>query len=68
MPSCGLALSPFCCTLIRWILKSCDRECIALMARRRSGNMGSAPSSGNPFVRAAVYIKHREEPRTQVRG
>ena len=34
---------------------------IAIMARRRSGNMGSAPSGQNPFARAESILKWRRE-------
>ena len=47
--------------LLEHMMKSCKREDIAIMARRRSGNMGSAPSSDNPFSRADTFIKHRRE-------
>mmetsp|Transcript_4354 Transcript_4354/g.12237 ORF Transcript_4354/g.12237 Transcript_4354/m.12237 type:complete len:353 (-) Transcript_4354:177-1235(-) len=46
--------------LLEWVLNGCDREDIAIMARRRSGNMGSAASKGNPFVRAEVFMKYRQ--------
>jgi hypothetical protein len=47
--------------LLEFVMKGCPREDIAIMARRRSGNMGSAASSENPFVRAEVFLKHRME-------
>eukprot|EP00240_Pyramimonas_obovata_P010078 CAMPEP_0118937790 /NCGR_PEP_ID=MMETSP1169-20130426/23838_1 /TAXON_ID=36882 /ORGANISM="Pyramimonas obovata, Strain CCMP722" /LENGTH=82 /DNA_ID=CAMNT_0006881541 /DNA_START=29 /DNA_END=277 /DNA_ORIENTATION=- len=31
------------------------------MARRRSGNMGSAPSADDPFTQAATYMKYQGE-------
>ena len=36
------------------------------MARRRSGNMGTAPASASPFVRAEVYMKYRDESQNKV--
>ncbi len=42
-------------------MKGCKREDIAIMARRRSGNMGSPPSGTNPFSNAEHIIKMRRE-------
>jgi hypothetical protein len=52
--------------LLEHMMKACPREDIAIMARRRSGNMGSAPSSDNPFSRADTFIKHRREAQAEV--
>lgn len=46
--------------LLEYVMKSCKRECVALMGRRRSGNMGSAPANQNPFVKAESFIKKRK--------
>ncbi|KAK9823046.1 hypothetical protein WJX81_003146 [Elliptochloris bilobata] len=47
--------------LLEFVMKSCSREDIAIMARRRSGNLSTAPAKGNPFVRAEVWLKYRSE-------
>jgi len=49
--------------LLEHMMKSCPREDIAIMARRRSGNMGPARSSESPFTRADVFLKHRKDAR-----
>eukprot|EP00884_Botryococcus_braunii_P005103 jgi/Botrbrau1/14594/Bobra.242_2s0004.1 len=54
--------------LLEFIMKSCPRENIALMARRRSGNLGAAPSSRNPFTRAEHYIKTRQDAKAMMEG
>lgn len=41
-------------------MKTCKREDITILARRRSGNMGAAPASHNPFNRAEVFIRRRQ--------
>lgn len=47
--------------ILEYAMKGCKREDIAIMARRRSGNMGSAPSGQNPFARAESILKWRRE-------
>ena len=47
--------------ILEYAMKGCKREDIAIMARRRSGNMGSAPSGQNPFARAERILKWRRE-------
>uniref|UniRef100_A0A7S0RDK0 J domain-containing protein n=1 Tax=Chlamydomonas leiostraca TaxID=1034604 RepID=A0A7S0RDK0_9CHLO len=47
--------------VLEFIMRSCKRESVATMARRRSGNMGTAPSNENPFCRAELYLKTRKE-------
>ncbi|MCJ1423031.1 hypothetical protein MMC29_000912 [Sticta canariensis] len=54
--------------LLEFVMKSCKREDIAIVARRRSGNMGTAPSSQNPFEQAATFLRHRREARPQLRN
>lgn len=46
--------------LLEYVMKNCEREDIAIMARRRSGNMGVAPNSENPFHQAEVFLKLRK--------
>mmetsp|Transcript_35354 Transcript_35354/g.89114 ORF Transcript_35354/g.89114 Transcript_35354/m.89114 type:complete len:354 (-) Transcript_35354:62-1123(-) len=41
--------------LLEWVLKSCEREDIAIMARRRSGNMGASAAAASPFTRAEIF-------------
>jgi ferredoxin len=47
--------------ILEYAMKGCKREDIAIMARRRSGNMGSAPSGTNPFANAERMLKMRRE-------
>lgn len=47
--------------LLEFVMKSCQRENVSTMARRRSGNMGSPPSGGNPFHRAELFLKLRRD-------
>eukprot|EP00854_Cymbomonas_tetramitiformis_P016050 gene16050-19037_t len=49
--------------LLEFTMKACKREDIAIMARRRSGNMGPGAASESPFVRAEVFLKYRAEAR-----
>eukprot|EP00803_Ostreobium_quekettii_P003756 evm.model.scf_273.2 EVM.evm.TU.scf_273.2 scf_273:68855-69425(+) len=46
--------------LLEFVMKGCKREDIAIVARRRSGNMGIAPASNDPFTRAEVFLRRRE--------
>ncbi len=48
------------CVMYRFVMKGCKRECVALMGRRRSGNMGSAPANQSPFVKAELFVKKRK--------
>eukprot|EP00210_Caulerpa_lentillifera_P004250 g4054.t1 len=45
--------------LLEFVMKTCEREDAAILARRRSGNMGSAPSKNSPFTRAGKFIDNR---------
>ncbi|GMH39316.1 hypothetical protein BSKO_07214 [Bryopsis sp. KO-2023] len=47
--------------LLEFVMKSCHREDAAILARRRSGNMGPAASGENPFTRAEEFLKHRKD-------
>lgn len=47
--------------LLEFVMKSCKRENVAIMGRRRSGNMGSPPQCECPFDRAWVYVKARRD-------
>ena len=49
--------------LLEYAMKGCKREDIAIMARRRSGNMGSPPSGQSPFSSAENMLKLRREGR-----
>lgn len=46
--------------LLEFVMKSCKREDTALMARRRCGNMSTAPSGENPFEKAVWFLKRRQ--------
>lgn len=46
-------------------MRGCKRENVALMMRRRSGNMGSAPTNESPFYKAERFVKARREARIQ---
>ena len=46
--------------LLEHCMVGCPREDIAMMARRRSGNLGAAPSADNPFQRADDFVIMRE--------
>ena len=54
--------------LLEFVMKACEREDIAIMARRRSGNMGSGPSGNGPFARAEVFLRQRQEVRVDADG
>ena len=45
--------------LLEWVMKSCTRENIAVITRRRSGNFGSSPGDDDPFAKAAKYLLRR---------
>lgn len=47
--------------LLEYVMKNCEREDIAIVARRRSGNMGPAAASENPFQQAETFLKNRSE-------
>ena len=47
--------------VLEYAMKGCKREDIAIMARRRSGNMGSPPSGQNPFAAAEQMLRLRRE-------
>ncbi|KAJ9523708.1 hypothetical protein QJQ45_020152 [Haematococcus lacustris] len=47
--------------VLEYVSKSCKRENIAVMARRRSGNMGSAPTNESPFARAELFVRVRRD-------
>ena len=47
--------------LLEYAMKGCKREDIAIMARRRSGNMGSPPSGQSPFSSAENMLRLRRE-------
>lgn len=47
--------------ILEYAMKGCKREDIAIMARRRSGNMGSPPSGQSPFGAAEHVLKLRRE-------
>ena len=51
--------------LLEFVMKSCKRESVAIMGRRRSGNMGSAPATECPFNRAASYVKARKDAKVE---
>eukprot|EP00747_Dinoflagellata_sp_TGD_P189286 gnl/TRDRNA2_/TRDRNA2_49438_c0_seq1.p1 gnl/TRDRNA2_/TRDRNA2_49438_c0~~gnl/TRDRNA2_/TRDRNA2_49438_c0_seq1.p1 ORF type:complete len:442 (+),score=71.60 gnl/TRDRNA2_/TRDRNA2_49438_c0_seq1:42-1367(+) len=51
--------------VLEFSMKGCQREDIAIMARRRSGNMGAAASSQSPFTRAENMLKLRKEARAE---
>lgn len=42
--------------LMEYVMKACKREDVAILARRRTGNMASTVGD-NPFVRAASFVK-----------
>jgi ferredoxin len=52
--------------LLEYAMRGCKREDIAIMARRRSGNMGSPPSGTNPFANAEKIVKLRREGKAYV--
>ncbi|KAK9849494.1 hypothetical protein WJX84_009836 [Apatococcus fuscideae] len=52
--------------LLEFVMKSCKREDPAILARRRSGNMGTAPNKENPFDRARVFLKRRKEAKLSI--
>jgi curved DNA-binding protein CbpA len=45
--------------LLEWVMKSCTRENIAVITRRRSGNFGSSPGDDDPFAKAAKFLLRR---------
>ena len=45
--------------LLEWVMKSCTREDIAVIARRRGGNFGSSPGDDDPFAKAAKFLMRR---------
>jgi ferredoxin len=45
--------------LLEWVMKSCTRESIANIARRRGGNFGSSPGDDDPFAKAATFLMRR---------
>jgi len=45
--------------LLEFTMTSCEREDIAIIRRRLSGNMASPSAENDPFDRAAVYLKMR---------
>jgi len=47
--------------LLEFVMKSCAREDIAMVRRRLSGNVGTAPSRENPFTRAENFLRARAE-------
>lgn len=47
--------------LLEYVMKTCEREDIAIVARRRSGNMGLPAASENPFQQAETFLKNRCE-------
>lgn len=51
--------------LLEFVMKGCKRESVAIMGRRRSGNMGSAPATECPFNRAASYVKARKDAKVE---
>ena len=53
--------------LLEHCMVGCPREDIAMMARRRSGNLGAAPSADNPFQRADDFVIMRERALTDAR-
>ena len=52
--------------ILEYAMKGCKREDIAIMARRRSGNMGSPPSGQNPFTSAEKMLRLRREGKAYV--
>lgn len=55
-----LLLLSFRLYCLRYVVKGCPRENVAVLGRRRSGNMGSAPANHNPFFRAELFLKLRK--------
>eukprot|EP00798_Chlamydomonas_sp_ICE-L_P008242 gene8242-1511_t len=49
--------------LLEYAMKTCEREDTAIMARRRSGNMGSPPGKIDPFNKAEVFLRMRADAR-----
>jgi hypothetical protein len=47
--------------LLEFVMKSCKRENVGIMGRRRSGNFGPELSNEDPFDRAATYLKRRKD-------
>lgn len=52
--------------LLEFVLKSCRRENVGIMGRRRSGNFGPELSNEDPFDRAATYLKRRKDVNAEV--
>ncbi len=46
--------------LLEHVMKSCHRENIAIMSRRRGGNFGVGPPGDDPFQSAAQFIAARQ--------
>jgi len=45
--------------LLEFALKSCTRENVYVIARRRSGNFGASPGNDDPFAKAAAFLASR---------
>lgn len=46
--------------LLEYVMKSCHRENISIMTRRRGGNFGVGPPGNDPFQSAAQFIAARQ--------
>ena len=47
--------------LLEFALKSCTREDVYVLARRRSGNFGSPPGNDDPWAKAASFLASRRK-------
>ena len=47
--------------LLEFVMKGCEREDIAILRRRLSGNLSSSASKESPFTKAEVFLKARSK-------
>ena len=45
--------------LLEFVMRGCEREDIAILRRRLSGNMAASPGRNSPFQRAAEFARMR---------